>query len=213
MTMIVTVFGAPGAGKGTQTAQLKETLTLGYLATGDMLRAAAAAGGPEAEQLEQFASSGHLAPDDFIADMVFRRLDDFPDGLILDGFPRTVVQAAALDEELARRGERLTAAVLLDVSDDVATVRLLGRMTCPTCGQGYHTQFAAPKTAGICDRDATALVSRADDTPQKVAVRLRAYHEQTEPLVGYYAQSGRLLHVDGTQSTADVQRELLDALA
>jgi len=208
-----TLVGPPGAGKGTQAAGLCAALGIAYLSTGDMMRAAAKAAGPEGDKLREYASSGHLAPDDFTNDMVARRLDGFTSGCLFDGYPRTIPQARALDEALAARAGRLNAAIHLDLPAGLLHDRLTGRRICPQCGRSYHVRDLPPRQDARCDDDDAHLVTRADDVPEKVALRLDAYQRQTAPLLDFYAASGRLITTDATGSVSDVAQRLLDTIA
>ena len=207
-----TLVGPPGAGKGTQAAGLCAALGIGYLSTGDMMRAAAKAAGPEGDKLREYASSGHLAPDDFTNDMVARRLDGFADGCLFDGYPRTVPQAQALDDALAARDGRLAGAIHLDFPVQLLAGRLTGRRLCPQCGRSYHVRDLPPRREGLCDDDGAQLITRADDITEKVALRLDAYQRQTAPLLDYYAASGRLISADARGSVSEVAQRLLAAI-
>lgn len=211
--LFLTLVGPPGAGKGTQAQILCETFGLGYLSTGEMMRQAAQAPGPEGDQLREYASSGHLAPDDFTNAMVARRLDDMPAGCLLDGYPRTLDQAQALDEQLAFRDWKLSAALHLRVPDSVIRSRLLGRRICPACGSSYHLQFRPPSTSGRCDADDVQLTQRADDVAEKIERRITAYHQLTEPLIAFYTGSSRLITVDASADVDDVRDALVDEIS
>jgi len=196
---VLILLGPPGAGKGTQARMLEETFGLVQLSTGDLLRAAVAAGTEAGKQARAVMEAGDLVSDDIVIAILRDRLaePDCAKGVILDGFPRTTVQAEALDTLLAETGQGIGAAVNLVVDDAEMVTRISGRFTCGNCGEGYHDTFKAPKIAGTCDKcGSTDMKRRADDTAETVASRLVAYHEQTAPLIGYYKTRGVLQSVD-----------------
>jgi adenylate kinase len=209
------LFGPPGAGKGTQAERLRADFQLPYIATGDMLRANVKEGTELGKKAKEYMDAGNLVPDDLIVAMAAERLqeEDARDGFILDGFPRTVEQANALDEQLAQVGRRVTAALLIDVPDEEVVRRLSGRRVCVKAGHNYHVEFDPPKREGVCDQDGSRLVQRDDDTPEVVEQRLRVYHAQTEPLVDYYDQKGLLRRVDGTRGPAEVHDHIRAVIA
>jgi adenylate kinase len=200
------LLGPPGSGKGTQAGPLCEELALPYIATGDLLRAQRRRGTELGRKAARYMSEGQLVPDDLVIAMILERLEENGHGFLLDGFPRTLAQAEALSAELD-----ITAALLVDVPDDVIVERIGGRRQCPN-GHIYHVVFDPPAREGVCDRDGLALSRRDDDAPETVRERLHVYHEQTEPVVDYYARDGVLLRADGVRPPADVQRELLAKL-
>jgi len=195
------LLGAPGAGKGTQADLLVETFGVPHIATGDMFRAAKAAGTPLGVLAKEYMDKGELVPDDITIGLVRERLTqpDTANGYILDGFPRTPGQAAALDALLGELGQRLDAVVKLTVPRDELLRRLTGRRICPQCNANYHVVFAPPKREGICDRCGYALVQREDDSEATVAHRLDVYDASTRPLIKFYEKKGLLHRVDGTQ--------------
>ena len=210
--LTVTILGPPGAGKGTQAARLCDELELAYVATGDMLRGHRSRGTELGLAASEHMSAGRLVPDELVIAMITDALPDNPDaGLVIDGFPRTVAQAEALDELLRQRGRRLTAAILLDVADDVVVARISGRRVCPN-GHVFHVLHNAPEREGICDEDGEPLVRRDDDEPQTVRRRLTVYRAATEPVLDRYARLGQLLRVDGASSTDEILTEICQAL-
>jgi len=207
------LLGAPGAGKGTQADLLVETFGVPHVATGDMFRAAKAAGTPLGLLAKQYMDQGELVPDDVTIGLVRERLTqpDAAHGYILDGFPRTPGQAAALDALLGELGQRLDAVVKLTVPRDELLRRLTGRRICPQCNANYHVVFAPPKREGICDRCGHALVQREDDSEATVAHRLDVYDASTRPLIKFYEQKGLLHRVDGTQPVRAVTGAIVAA--
>ena len=209
--MNLILLGPPGAGKGTQAKRLQETHGLVQLATGDMLRAAVASGSELGQRVKAIMEAGRLVPDAIMIEMIAARIDE-PDsvgGFILDGFPRTVPQAEALDAMLAERGCKLDRVILMEVDEAELVARLVGRFTCPECGASYHERFNRPRVEGKCDNcGSTALVHRADDRPQAVATRFEAYRNQTAPILPYYRARGILRSVDGMASIDEVTRQI-----
>ncbi len=202
-------LGPPGAGKGTQAKMLEERLGLRQISTGDILRAQRRRGHASWDaRRNRYMESGGLVPDDLIIEMMEAELAK-DDAFLLDGFPRTVAQAQALDAALLRLGKPLTAAVLIDASRPELVRRLTGRWTNPRTGRSYHDEFNPPKTAEIDDEDGGPLVQRPDDTPAVVNERLATYDEKTAPLIEYYRKAGSLVRVDGLGKIADVTSALL----
>jgi adenylate kinase len=196
---VLILLGPPGAGKGTQARLLTERFGLVQLSTGDLLRGAVAAGTDAGRAAKAVMEAGGLVSDDIVLAVLKDRLaqPDVAAGVILDGFPRTTGQAAALDAMLAATGQRIDAAVALEVDDALMVTRISGRSTCADCGEGYHDSFKAPAVPGVCDAcGGTRLTRRADDTAETVASRLSAYHAQTAPLVSYYEAKGVLERLD-----------------
>lgn len=205
------LMGPPGGGKGTQAQRLQETFGLVQLSTGDMLRAAVAAGTPVGKQAKALMENGQLVSDDVVVGIIDERLDadDVKNGFILDGFPRTVVQAERLDALLHRKGMGLDAVIELQVPDALIVERITGRYTCANCGKGYHDSFSKPLVEGVCDNcGCTDFKRRADDNADTVGHRLTAYHEQTAPLMPYYDGQGLLHVIDGTLPIDVVTTEL-----
>ena len=198
--MNVILLGPPGAGKGTQARRLAENHGMVQLATGDMLRALVASGSKLGKQAAKFMNAGKLVPDDVVIQMIAQRTaePDCENGFILDGFPRTTTQAEALDAMLADMGHRLDRVIEMKVDDDILVERISGRFTCSNCGAGYHDDFQRPREDGICDKcGGSDFTRRSDDNAETVAARLSAYHEQTAPLLPYYAKRGVLRKIDG----------------
>lgn len=211
---ILLLVGAVGAGKGTQAQVLSRELGLVHLASGNLFRQALAAGTPLGERARPFMESGDLVPDDITIGMFMEELARPPAarGAILDGFPRTVTQARALDETLARNGERIRKVVYIDVPTDELVSRVAGRFVCPTCGTPYHTLSDPPRVAGICNREGTALTQRDDDRPEVVRARLA---KQVPPMLGvvdHYERASVLERIDGRQPIERVTSDILRAL-
>jgi adenylate kinase len=209
------LFGPPGAGKGTQADRLRSDFQLPYIATGDMLRQNVSDGTDLGREAKRYMDAGDLVPDDVIVAMVGERLqeDDAQDGFILDGFPRTVPQAEALDRQLSDLGRRMTAVLLLDVPDEEVERRLSGRRVCVKKGHNYHVELDPPKREGVCDQDGSRLVQRDDDKPDVVRNRLRTYHEKTAPLIDYYDEHGLLRRIDGTRGASEVHDHIRAVIA
>jgi adenylate kinase len=209
------LFGPPGAGKGTQADRLKQDFQLPYIATGDMLRANVREETDLGKEAKRYMDAGDLVPDELIVEMAGQRLaqDDAQDGFILDGFPRTIEQARALDEQLGSMGRRVTAALLIDVPDEEVIRRLSGRRVCVKAGHNYHVEFDPPKNEGVCDQDGSRLMQRDDDKPEVVENRLRVYHEKTSPLIDYYDEHGLMKRIDGTRQPADVNGHIRAVIA
>lgn len=209
--MILILLGPPGAGKGTQAARIKEHYRIAHLSTGDMLRGAIAAGTEVGKQAKIVMDAGNLVSDGIIIRLVEERTaaEDCANGYLLDGFPRTVAQAEALDDLLARNGKKIDAAIELAVDDDALIERISGRYACANCSAGYHDSFQKPEVDGVCDNcGATEFTRRSDDTVEAVRTRLTAYHEQTAPLLPYYRGKGVLKTVDGMAEIDTVTRKI-----
>ncbi len=209
------LFGPPGAGKGTQADRLRTDFQLPYVATGDMLRSNVKEGTELGKQAKGYMDAGDLVPDSVIVAMAAERLqeDDARDGFILDGFPRTIEQAEALDRQLSELGRRVTAALLIDVPDEEVIRRLSGRRVCVKAGHNYHVEFDPPKQEDVCDQDGSRLIQRDDDKPEVVKHRLSVYQEKTQPLVEYYDERGLMRRVDGTRDAADVHDHIRAMIA
>ena len=208
---VLILLGPPGAGKGTQARMLEEDFGLVQLSTGDLLRAAVAAGTEAGQQAKAVMEAGGLVSDDIVLAILKDRMAE-PDtarGVILDGFPRTAGQAEALDGLLDGAGMKVTSVISLEVDDAAMIARVAGRHTCAGCGEGYHDAFKLPATAGVCDRcGGTAFKRRADDNAETAGARLTAYHAQTAPLIAYYEARGVLDRIDAMGDIADVRASL-----
>ncbi len=215
MPTYVILLGPPASGKGTQAAILKDYLGLPHVASGDLFRYNLKHQTPLGLQAKTYMDRGALVPDDVTIAMVLDRLaqEDCAGGALLDGFPRTLAQAQALDHALAEHGRRISRVLNIQVPDDVLVERVSGRRICRTCGETYHIRFKPPKTPGVCDLDGGELYQRDDDKPETVRNRLSVYWKQTSPLVDYYRQQGVLVDIDGNQPIEDVTAQLKEALA
>jgi adenylate kinase len=209
--LFIVMMGAPGAGKGTQSRMLSETLGVPQISSGDIFRENLKNATPLGLLAKQYMDSGALVPDDVTINMVMERLSrpDCAAGAVLDGFPRTLAQAGALDKALADNALQVRLAPLLEVSDDAVISRMAGRRVCRNCQAMYHVEFNPPKAEGVCDKCGGELYRRADDEPETVKNRLFVYYKQTAPLVGYYFAHGVLLSLNGDRSIEDVQADLL----
>ena len=212
--MNLILLGPPGAGKGTQAKRLEDRHGLVQLSTGDMLRAVVASGMPLGQQAKEIMAAGKLMPDELMIEMIADRISkpDCATGFILDGFPRTVPQAEALDRMLEEKGLKLDHVIEMKVDDAALVERITGRYTCAKCGRGYHDKFETPKVDGVCDVcGSTEFTRRADDNAETVTTRLAAYHKQTAPILPYYKERGVLETVDG-MADIDVVTEQIEAL-
>lgn len=207
--MKLVLIGAPAAGKGTQAARLVKHYGIAHISTGDMLREEVAKGTELGLQAKSIMASGGLVSDELIIAIVKERIqkDDCKNGFILDGFPRTVVQAEKLDEMVA-----LDKVVYINAPDEVMLARLTARETCPKCGATYNKLFLPAKVSGVCDACGEALTQRKDDTTEAGLARIKTFHEQSEPLVTFYDKKGILIEVDGTQAIDDITKAIVEGL-
>ncbi|MDG4828436.1 adenylate kinase [Solwaraspora sp. WMMD1047] len=212
--MRLVLVGPPGAGKGTQAEFIAAHLAVPKISTGDIFRANVSQGTPLGVEAKRYMDAGKLVPDEVTINMVRSRLaePDAGEGFLLDGFPRTTPQAAALDKLLADLGTALDLVLELVVDDDEVIRRLSGRRTCRGCGKIWHVEFDAPSTEGVCDRCGADLFQRDDDKAETIAERLREYADKTAPLVDYYGAQGKLVGIDATGPVEDVTVRAIDAL-
>jgi adenylate kinase len=213
MGPVLILLGPPGAGKGTQARMLEEDFGLIQLSTGDLLRAAVAAGTEAGKRAKAVMEAGQLVSDEIVLAILRDRMaaPDVQKGIILDGFPRTAGQAAALDTLLAEAGQKVTAAISLEVEDEAMVARVSGRYTCAACGEGYHDEFKQPAKAGVCDKcGGTDFKRRADDNAETVRERLQAYHAQTAPLIAHYDRQSVLERVPAMGSITGIRTRLAE---
>lgn len=211
--MKVVLLGPPGAGKGTQCKRIIEKYGLLHLSSGDIFRSEIAAGSELGKKAKEYIDAGKLVPDDVVIGMMVGAIVKASGNCVLDGFPRTVVQAEELDKALASKGDKIDVVVSLVVDDNEVASRLTKRRSCPKCGEVYHLDYCKPKVDGICDNDGENLVQRDDDTPEVVLNRLKTYHELTEPLVGYYnSENYPVLEISAGKAIDDVTTEILSKL-
>ena len=212
--MSLILLGPPGAGKGTLASRLVEHLSVPHLASGDILRAEIRKGSELGLAVQKYMDSGQLVPDDLIIQVMIGRITepDCADGFVLDGFPRTLPQAQALDDQLARIHAPIDMVIYLDTEQDVIVSRLAGRRFCPVCQAGYNTETMPPAEPGKCDHDQAELQTRPDDAPQVVRTRLREYGRLTEPLLDYYAAAGRFARLDGNKNIDQVYTQAQQVL-
>jgi len=211
--MIVIFLGPPGAGKGTQCKILAQRYGLAHVSSGDILRRHRQNGTALGKQAQSYMDSGRLVPDDLIVTMMTEEMaQNKTAGVILDGFPRTLEQARALDHALAQAGDKVNLVLNLRVDDEKLEQRVTGRRNCPKCGATYHTTFNPPKKENICDYDGAQLVQRRDDTAEVVRQRIMAYHQQTAPLVSYYQDQRNIHHIDGNVAIDQVTKALCSVM-
>lgn len=212
--MRLVFMGAPGSGKGTQARRLMDEYASPQISTGDLLRAAVAAGTALGQQAKTAMDAGQLVADSIVVGMIRERLQqkDTKYGFILDGFPRSLTQAEALDRMLGEVSQPLNRAILLDVKFENLIKRLTGRRTCKSCGHLYNVYFSPPKKSGVCDLDGGELVQRADDNEETITKRLKVYQDQTAPLMDYYRKQGKFASVDGEGSMDEIFQRIQKVL-
>ena len=212
--MNIMLFGAPGAGKGTQAKFIIDKYGIPQISTGDMLRAAIAEGTPMGMEAKKFMDEGKLVPDSTIIGIIKDRLsqEDCKKGFILDGFPRTLAQAEALEELLKELNMNLDKVISLNVPDELIVGRVVGRRVCPNCGASFHIENNPPKVEGKCDYCGSDLIIRKDDNKDTVEKRLSAYHEQTAPLFNFYSKRGVMVELDGTKEINEIAKEIFNIL-
>ena len=212
--MKIIMLGAPGAGKGTQAKQIADKYSIPHISTGDIFRANIKNGTELGKKAKQYMDQGALVPDELTCYLVMDRIlqDDCKNVFVLDGFPRTIPQAEALDAALEKINEKMDYAIDVDVPDENIVNRMSGRRACLNCGATYHLISIPPKVEGICDRCGSEIVLREDDKPETVQKRLKVYHEQTQPLIDYYKNQGILKSVDGTQPMDEVFKAIVTIL-
>lgn len=213
--MNLILLGAPGGGKGTQAKLLVEKYNIPQISTGDLLRAAVAAGSELGKQAKSAMDAGQLVSDELVLGLIKERLsqDDAKNGFILDGFPRNTTQAVELDALLNDINAPLDRVVLIDVDFDILVKRVVGRWTCKTCGEIYNTYFKAPAKEGVCDADGGELAHRADDNAETIKSRLAVYEEQTAPLISYYGDKGQLKTIDGLGEIDEIFARMVEAVS
>ncbi|RLG40186.1 MAG: adenylate kinase, partial [Thermoproteota archaeon] len=212
--MRLVIMGPPGAGKGTQSALISSKYGIPHVSTGDMFREILKRSDDLANRIRKYVESGVLVPDELVVEMVRDRIcrPDCERGFILDGFPRTVAQAEALDRMLESAGKELNAVLYLRVSEEAVVRRLSRRRVCESCGAIYHLDYNPPKRPGVCDRCGGRLIQRDDDQEEVIRERLRVYHEQTEPLINYYGERGLLVEIDGCKEIHEVWEDVQKVL-
>jgi len=209
----IMLLGPPGSGKGTQAARIVGTHAIPVISTGDIFRNLSA-GSQLGLKAKKYMDMGEIVPDELVIGLVTERLleDDTRNGYLLDGFPRTIVQAKALDGFLSERGQKLDTVIYINVPKSILVSRIAGRLVCPVCGKTYHTAVFPPKQEGICDLDDAVLTQRVDDNAATAANRIDVYNEQTKPLVDYYGKAGVLVEVDGMIEADDLQKQIAEFL-
>ncbi len=212
--MKIIMLGAPGAGKGTQAKRIAEKYGIPHISTGDIFRANIKNGTELGKKAKTYMDQGALVPDELVVDLVVDRVaqEDAKNGYVLDGFPRTIPQAEALDAALAKINEKVDYAINVEVPDENIIHRMSGRRACVSCGGTYHIQYNPTKQENVCDACGGKLILRDDDQPETVKNRLQVYHEQTQPLIDYYSKQGILKEVDGTVDMNDVFHAIVEIL-
>ena len=213
--MNIILMGLPGAGKGTQAEQIKENYPIPHISTGDMFRAAIKNETPLGKEAKSYIDKGQLVPDSVTIGLVEERLnqEDAKEGFLLDGFPRTVEQAEALDQILAKTNRKIDKVLNIDVNPDILLPRLTGRRICKQCGTTYHLIFNPPKVEGVCDKDGGELYQRSDDNEETVSHRIEVYLSETKPLVDYYTKQNVIANIEGNQDIDKVFEDIKAALA
>ncbi|CUH91891.1 adenylate kinase [Herbinix luporum] len=212
--MKIIMLGAPGAGKGTQAKKIAQEFGIPHISTGDIFRENIKNNTQLGIKAKEYIDQGLLVPDELVMDLIIDRFkaNDCKDGYVLDGFPRTIYQAEALDKKLKNKNESIDHVINIEVSDELIVRRMSGRRACLNCGRTYHIKTLKPKVEDICDYCNTKLVLRDDDKPETVKKRLQVYHEQTQPLIDYYNQKGLLRSMDGTKDIEVLYKEIMDFL-
>ena len=212
--MRIVMLGAPGAGKGTQAIKIAEKYSIPHISTGDIFRANIKNQTELGQKAKGYIDQGLLVPDELVVDLVVDRVkkEDCTNGYVLDGFPRTIPQAEALDKELLKTGESSDYAIDVEVPDENIVKRMGGRRACPACGATYHIEFAPTEVEDVCDHCKAGLILREDDKPETVQKRLNVYHEQTQPLIQYYSEKDVLVKIDGTKDIEDVFETIVAVL-
>ncbi len=212
--MKIIMLGAPGAGKGTHAKKISEKYSIPHISTGDIFRANIKEGTELGKKAKEYMDQGLLVPDELTCDLVMDRIqqDDCKNGFVLDGFPRTIPQAEALTAALEKINEKMDYALDIEIADEKIVERMSGRRVCTKCGAPFHIVNIPPKTEGICDHCGGELEFRADDQPETVLKRLGVYHEQTQPLIEYYAKQGILKEIDGTKSVEEGFASIVEVL-
>jgi adenylate kinase len=215
LSMKIIMLGAPGAGKGTQAKRIAAKYSIPHISTGDIFRANIKNNTELGQKAKTYMDKGELVPDELVVDLIMDRFKqpDAANGYVLDGFPRTIPQAEALDKALAANGESVDFAINVEVPDENIIKRMGGRRACVGCGATYHIEFNAPKVEGVCDTCGEKLILRDDDKPETVKNRLSVYHDQTQPLIEYYNKKNVLREVDGTMAMDDVFNAIVEILA
>lgn len=212
--MNIILLGPPGAGKGTQAKRMVERYGIPQISTGDMLRAAVAAGTQLGLEAKKYMDAGQLVPDEVVVGLVRERIqqEDCKKGFMLDGFPRNVSQAETLDKMLSELGQKIDHVVCIEVPDEELVKRLTGRRTCRQCGAGFHVIFDPPKKEGVCDKCGGELYQRDDDNVETVTSRLKVYKNQTEPLISYYEKQGKLRRINGLGAIDEIFQRIVSVL-
>lgn len=212
--MRLVLLGPPGAGKGTQASNIVKKYNIPHISTGDIFRANIKEGTQLGIQAKEYMDKGLLVPDELVVSIVKDRLtkDDCKNGFLLDGFPRTVNQAEALDSALTAMGIKLDKVVNIEADSKILIERAIGRRICKECGATYHVKFNQPKIEGVCDNDNAPLFQRDDDVEETVATRISVYQNQTQPLIEYYTQRGLILNIDGIRPIDEIFQEIVEAL-